>query len=283
MATPLDSDDYLVINHANWESRVAIHEQGYDLATLRDDPQALSDVVRFDLPRLGDISGLTAVHLQCHIGSDTLSLARLGAAMTGLDFSGAALSVARRLARDGGATIDFFESDVYGAVDALGGSRFDLVYTGVGALCWLPNINRWAQTVAALLKPGGRLFIREGHPMLWSLGLPRDDEIVAVDYPYFETPTGDTFFELQTYVEHDGELASPTTVQWNHGIGEIITAVTSAGLTLQTFEEHQSVPWNPLGTAMERIGSGEYQLRHRPERLAASYTLQAIKSPTRGG
>ena len=122
------------------------------------------------------MSGLDVVHLQCHIGTDTLSLARLGARMTGLDFSSPALDLAKGLARDTGADIEYVEADVYQAPDLLGRDRFDMVFTGIGALCWLPSVARWAEVVSALLKPGGRLFIREGHPMLWSLADPRDPD-----------------------------------------------------------------------------------------------------------
>lgn len=273
----MSESDYIEVNRRNWESRVAIHEQGYGLDDYRRDPTHLSDVVRFDFPRLGDVRGLDAVHLQCHIGTDTVSLSRLGARMTGLDFSPAALAVARQLASDCGQTIEFFQSDVYHAVDVLGPGRFDLVFTGIGALCWLPDVRRWAGVVSDLLRPGGRLFIREGHPMLWSLSDPREDELLVVEFPYFETAAGTAFSETSTYVEHEGELASPDTIQWNHGLAEILTAVGDAGLRMTAIEEHCSVPWNPLGAAMEALPNGEFQLREHPERLAASYTLQAVK------
>ena len=133
------------------------------------------------------MAGLDAVHLQCHIGTDTLSLARLGASMCGLDFSAPALDVARRLAADCGERIEYTRAEVYDAVDALGAERFDLVYTGIGALCWLPDVGRWAATVAGLLRRGGRLFLREGHPMLWTLRDPRPDGLLVIEYPYFET------------------------------------------------------------------------------------------------
>ena len=153
--------DYVEVNRANWNSRVPHHVQGYGLDRYRSDPDYLSHVVRFDLARLGSIEGLDVVHLQCHIGTDTLSLARLGArSVTGLDFSAPALEAAAQLAGECGATIDYVEGEVYAAVDVLGPDRFDLVYTGVGALCWLPDIARWASIVAGLLRPGGRLFLR---------------------------------------------------------------------------------------------------------------------------
>ena len=270
--------DYLAVNLANWDSRVPHHVQGYGLERFRSDPSHLSDVVRFDLPRLGSIEGLDVVHLQCHIGTDTLSLARLGArSVTGLDFSRLALDAAARLAADCGAEIDYVDSELYGAVNALGAGRFDLVYTGIGALCWLPDVHRWAQVVSALLRPGGRLFMREGHPMLWSLCEPRPDGLVVVEYPYFETQ-GVRFSQPHSYVDHDEALASPDIVTFNHGLAQVISSLLVAGMQLSSIEEHDSVPWNPLGDAMEEVGGGEYRLRHDAARLAATYTLQATKS-----
>jgi SAM-dependent methyltransferase len=269
--------DYVRINRANWDSRVRVHEQGYGLDRFRADPAYLSGVVQFDVPRLGDVRGLDGVHLQCHIGTDTLSLARLGARMSGLDFSAPALEVARRLAAECGQDIEYACAEVYDAVETLGGGRFDLVYTGIGALCWLPDIRQWAQTVSALLRPGGRLFIREGHPMVWTLCDPRPDGLLVVEFPYFEGAGGTLFSEPKTYVDHEGELASPDSVGFNHGLGEIITALQEAGLTFTSLEEHESVPWNVAGDAMEEDELGEWRLRDSPLRLAATYTLQVTK------
>jgi SAM-dependent methyltransferase len=269
-------DDYRSINLANWNSRVPVHEQGYALQPFRDDPAHLSGVVRFDLPRLGDVAGLDGIHLQCHIGTDTVSLARLGARMSGLDFSEPALDAARRLAGDCGQEIDYRPSDVYDAVAAFGAERFDFVYTGIGALCWLPSVARWAEVVAELLRPGGFLFIREGHPMLWALSDPRPDDLVVLEFPYFETD-GTVFVEEKSYVEHDGVLDSPTIISFNHSLSEIFNALWAAGFTVTLFEEHMTVPWNQLGDVMVDTGDEEYALAHMPERLAASYTLRAEK------
>jgi len=276
-----DSDiDYRAVNRANWDDRAQAHAASpdYNVDDLTSDPRFISHVVRFDQPRLGDISGLRGVHLQCHIGTDTLSLARLGAQMTGVDFSPKSLEQARALAERTGADIDFVESDVYAAADVLGRGGFDLVYTGIGALCWLPDVTRWAQTVAALLKPGGRLFIREGHPVLWSLEYERPDGLLVLDLPYFEQKQPQTYDEGGTYVETDVEFTHNTTHEWNHGIGDIITAVLAAGMTLTGFVEHQSVPWLALPGQMHALGGGEWQLTDRPERLAHSYTLQAVRN-----
>lgn len=274
----MPSADYRAVNHANWESRVHHHATSdeYRLSQYRSDPELLSEVVTFDLPRLGSIEGLDVVHLQCHIGTDTISLARLGARVTGLDFSASALAVAREVADSAGNTVEYVEADLYDAADVLGSERFDLVYTGVGALCWLPNVSRWAATVASLLRPGGELFIREGHPVLWAMDDPRPDRLLVMAFPYFETD-GVHFSEPDTYVGQESPLESPDIVHFNHGLAEIFNAVWDAGMEITLFEEHDTVPWNALGEAMVDIGGGEFRLVEAPERMPMSYTLRARK------
>src|SRR3954463_7382329 len=271
------TEDYRDVNRASWDERAPAHaaSPGYSVQQFIDDPTFISGVVRFDVPRLGDIRGLRGVHLQCHIGTDTVSLARLGAKMTGLDFSAPALEHGRRLAEAVGVDVAFVESDLYGAPDALGRERFDLVYTGIGALCWLPDIRRWAEVVASLLRPGGRLFIREGHPILWALTEPREDGLLVIEYPYFEQAEPMVWDEGGTYVETDAVFTHNVTHEWNHGLGEVVSAVLAAGLELTALEEHDSVPWDALPGQMTDVGGGEYRLTDRPDRVPHTYTLQA--------
>jgi len=271
-------DDYRAVNLANWEQRAPAHAASPDYGVDRfvSDPGYLSDVVAFDRPRLGDLTGLRGVHLQCHIGTDTLSLARLGARMSGLDFSPAALTEARRLAAATGADISYVESDVYDARAALGDEEFDFVFTGVGAICWLPDIGRWARVVASLLREGGRLFLREGHPMLWSLD-ERITDRLAVEFAYFERPEPLVWEDATTYVQTDATFTANVTHTFSHGLGEIVTALLAAGLDLTMFEEHQSVPWEALPGQMRRVEHNEWQLADRPWRLPHSYTLHAVK------
>jgi SAM-dependent methyltransferase len=153
---------------------------------------------------------------------------------------------------------------------------FDLVFTGIGALCWLPDVRRWAQVVAALLRPGGRLFLREGHPMLWALDDEHTDGLL-VDYPYFEHAEPLVLDSPDSYVATDTAFTHTANHSWNHGLGEVVTALLEAGLTLTQLVEHDSVPWPALPGQMVRLDDGEWQLTDRPERLAHSYTLQAVK------
>jgi len=287
-------DDYLAINAANWDSRAPLHARAYGIERYLSDPDALSDVVRFDSARLGDIAGLDTVHLQCHIGTDTLSLHRLGARMTGVDLSGASIDHARQLAADAGADITYVQSDVYSASEALEHRTYDLVYTGIGAICWLPSIERWARTVAELLRPGGRLFIRDMHPVLNSslaMTVANDhpdrvqqswisgpgDVTIALELPYWEQQQGMVWSDEVTYAG-DEAVSSPCSVEWNHSLGEIVMAVLGAGLRLTGLVEHDSVPFQPFPGAMTyEPETGEYRLTERPERLPATFTLTAVK------
>nr|OQO30688.1 hypothetical protein B0A51_01963 [Rachicladosporium sp. CCFEE 5018] len=279
-----DAANYQALNKANWDERAPEHAKSPDYAysTLISDPKHLSGVVTFDLPLLDSVKDLHVAHLQCHIATDTLSLARLGAAsITGLDLSPESLRLARELCgkATGGEKCKFVEGDVYQAVELIGEGEMDLVFTGIGALCWIPSITKWAEVVVKLLKPGGRLFIREGHPILWAL-----DETVknslAVRYPYFETEKPMVFEDNTTYVkmaEDAKPFATSKTVNWNHGLGEMVTALFNVGMPITGLVEHQSVPWEALPGQMVEVGNGEYALREGRERLPLTYTLQAVK------
>jgi SAM-dependent methyltransferase len=274
-----DHTSSFALNLANWDEAAPVHAASadYGVARFAEDPAHLSEVVRFDLPRLGDVHGLDGVHLQCHIGTDTVSLARLGARMTGLDFSPAAVAEATRLAASAGADVTFVQGNVYDAVELLGRERFDLVFTGVGALCWLPDIRRWAGVVDGLLRPGGRLFLREGHPVLWALDYERKDGLVALETPYFEHAEPVVDVDDGTYVETGHVFANTVTHSWNRGLGEIVTALLDRGLVLTMLEEHDSVPWEALPGSMVRGELDEWRLADRPRRLTCTYTLQATK------
>jgi SAM-dependent methyltransferase len=276
--TSMDTGDYLAVNRANWDERAPAHARstGYAVERFAADAGYLSAVVRFDQPLLGDVAGLDGIHLQCHIGTDTVSLARLGARMTGLDFSPGSLTQARDIATRAGADVDWIESEVYRAPEALAGRTFDLVYTGIGALCWLPDIQRWADVVDTLLRPGGRVFLREGHPMLWAIDEARDG--LQVGYPYVETPEPVDDEEPGTYVDTDVEFTHNRAVSWNHGLGETVTALLERGFTLTTLVEHPSVPWEALpGRMTHDPADDEWRLTEHPEFLPLTYTLQAVK------
>ncbi|MEX1022613.1 MAG: class I SAM-dependent methyltransferase [Dehalococcoidia bacterium] len=277
---PRDSaqDPYFDGNRAWWDSVVPIHEasQGYDREGFLRGEKALCPV---ELEELGPlVAGKTLLHLQCHFGMDTLNWARLGATVTGLDFSEPAVEAARRLSADSGIPGRFVPSNVYDAPQALD-ERFDIVYTGIGVLCWLPDVRGWARVAAHFVKPGGTFYIYEAHPMLWSLddldvGRDSGDEGGAgggrelrVTTPYFETANPHLFEGDTTYVDGP-KLEMTTTYEWNHGLGEIATALIEAGLRIEFIHEHREIPWKALPW-MEPVG-GEQEAtgaRYQGDRL----------------
>ncbi|MDQ3636616.1 MAG: class I SAM-dependent methyltransferase, partial [Actinomycetota bacterium] len=169
-------------NKASWDERVPIHVGGefYGVEGFRAGEEHLRP---FELEEMGDVSGKELLHLQCHFGKDTLSWARHGARVTGLDFSAPAVEAAGKLAAEIGIEAEFVRSDVYEANEALGGRTFDVVYTGLGALNWLPDITRWAGVVAGLVRPGGFLYLAEFHPFANVFG----DDDLTVEHDYFHT------------------------------------------------------------------------------------------------
>ncbi|WP_441249484.1 class I SAM-dependent methyltransferase [Kitasatospora sp. McL0602] len=233
MTTTPDSADWRAANRANWDERVPVHVAGpfYDLPGFVAGEDSLRS---FELAEVGDVSGRSLLHLQCHIGLDTLSWARRGAVVTGLDFSEPAVAAAGDLAAKIGAdTARFVAADVYDAVDALDGRTFDIVYTGFGALCWLPDIDRWARTVAELLAPGGFLYLAEYHP--YADLLAEDGRTVEHDYferaPIVVDAPG-------TYADPDAVTEATLTVEWLHGVGDVVSALAAAGLRLEFLHEH---------------------------------------------
>lgn len=286
----MEQDAYVEANRANWNDRVAIHlaSRSYDVEGFLAGRSSLSEV---DLREVGDVQGKTLLHLQCHFGMDTLSWARAGARVTGVDFAPAAIEAAHTLATRAGLEARFLEANVYDAAAALAGERFDVVFTGVGALCWLPDITAWARVAGTLVKPGGFLYVREGHPVLWALDAERTDGALVLAYPYFEMaqPTG--WNDGVTYTDNPAGLAVEHvhSYEWNHGLGEIVTALIDAGMQIDFVHEWdtcdwQALPWMvPVEDASGRETAAEYSSGRRwrlpdgRERVPLMYSLRAHK------
>lgn len=249
------------INKQNWEERVAIHvASGYDLDSFRTNPSHLSQVVKHDydalrahLPGTG-LAGLKLCHLQCHIGTDTLSLARLGAKVTGVDFSPAALEFAAEFARELDLESRWVETDVLDAAAAVG-DTFDVVYTSIGTITWLNDLDRWAKQIAQLLISGGTFYIRDGHPTLYTL-----DETTYPPVPrfnYFPTGLAQSWDDPSSYTG-EGTLASTRTYEWPHSIAEIMTALLGAKLQIVAVSEGKTLPWE-FSPDMIKRADGDYE------------------------
>ncbi len=269
-------DEYRQANRANWDARVDIHfgSEDYGISRFVSDPTHLSGVVSYDRKKLGDVSGKRLIHLQCHIGTDTISWARLGATVTGTDFSEKSIEAARRLSSDAGTPARFVVSELYDT-PAVVAEKFDVVYTGVGAICWIPDIVGWAQVVAGFLDPGGTFYMREGHPMMRALDWEDPTEL-RVRTSYFETAEPEADDEYETYAG-DGVVSSPRTYGWNHGIGETIDALIRAGLRIDRVEEYDECEWQGL-PMMVLEEDGMWRLPDRRDRLPLMWSVLATKT-----
>ena len=266
-------DERLAANRAHWDDRTDIHLESrfYDVEGWLREQRGPR---RREVEALGDVDGLTLLHLQCHFGLDTLAWARAGARVTGLDFSPAAIDAARDLAARAGLTdrADFVCADVYDATEALGGATFDIVYVSLGALCWLPSVDRWASQVGALVAPGGRLYLHDAHPVSWALA---DDEL-RLQHTYFEESEAFTIETDVTYTDATRPLRATRLYEWNHGIGEIVTALLRHGLRLDWLVEHDWTVWPRYPWLLEDE-HGQWSPPPGVPRAPLSYTLLATR------
>jgi len=267
MSEPLD------INLLNWEERAAIHARestgGYMLGRFRAGEDSLHAI---EAAELGDIAGKRVLHLQCHIGQDTLSLARRGAIVTGLDFSKTALDVARRLSDETGLKAEFVQGTVDRAPELTPGP-FDLVFTTWGTVCWLPDMSIWAKVIASVLAPGGELYFADAHPGFNVLEVCNGRLVPTYDY---QTPAGRPlqFANETTYTGDPTILSHPSTREWIHSLSAVLGGLIDAGLTITMFREHDVLPWRGLPIlvpASDRL----WRLPDGYPRIPLSYSLRA--------
>jgi SAM-dependent methyltransferase len=271
--------DPIEINRLNWDERAAIHGRDttgdYMLDRFRAGADALHDI---EATELGDIAGRRVLHLQCHIGRDTLCLARRGATVTGLDFSPAALDVARGLAAQTSLPATF----VHGTVEqapVLTPGPFDLVYSTWGTICWLPDMARWAATVAAVLAAGGELYLADAHPA-FAVMEQQDGKLVPTFD--FQTPPDHPleFTSATTYTGDPTVMRHQATREWIHSLSGILGALIDAGFTITMFHEHEVLPWQGLKylvPATDRL----WRLPDGHVRMPLSFSLKARKGGPR--
>jgi SAM-dependent methyltransferase len=229
------------------------------------------DIRPFELVELGSVAGLDLVHLQCHLGTDALSWAGHGARVVGLDFSPSAIEAATQLAIDCVIDAEFVCSDVYGARAALDGRSFDIVYTGIGALGWLPDLDEWARVVDGLLRPGGVLYLVEIHPIVLGVlgdGRTLDQDIFEAQYVKWDEKGG-------TYAAPDATFVNTATFERTHALSEVISAVLGVGLNIELFHEQSYTnapwPWTVKGD------DGFYRLPEGWPKYPLTFSLRARK------
>jgi SAM-dependent methyltransferase len=262
-------DDYIDTNRRNWDDRVPIHLQS-DFYNVESFKAGRSTLLPIEREELGDVRGKTLLHLQCHFGMDTLSWAREGAIVTGVDFSGPAIEAARSLAEDMQIDARFIETDVYKLPEALSGS-FDIVFASYGVLCWLPDLPAWFEVAANFLKPGGVFYIIDGHPIMDMLA----DGEPELTYPYLGAEPL-RFESAATYTDQQANVDHERTYQFAHGLGEIVGAAIDAGLQVEFLHEftHGFFPRLPQ---MRKRADGYYELPDNPLQLPFMFSLRAHK------
>ena len=268
-------DEYFDANRKRWDEVVGIHTKSttgaYRVDAFKNGAEVLGPI---EAQEIGDLAGKTVLHLQCHFGLDTLSLARRGATVTGFDFSSKALEAARALSAETGVPGTFIEGNLYDAPGLIDG-QFDVVYVTWGAINWLPDIRRWAEVVAHFLKPGGYLYLLEGHPAVLTLEQVEDGRLVPT-YPYFQGDEPLAFDEANTYTGDTDTLTNTRSYEWIHPIGEVVTALIDAGLTLDFLHEHDRLAWK-LFPCMEDIDGNMTQLPPEVPSLPLAFSLKATK------
>lgn len=260
--------DYLSANRDHWNKRTGAHivSDFYDVPSFLQGRSSLNEI---ELSLLGDVKGKTILHLQCHFGQDSISLARMGATVTGVDFSHEAISQANLFSEQCGEHCRFIECDLYSLPQFLD-EQFDIVYTSYGTIGWLPDIHQWAAVVERFIKPGGSFVFAEFHPVIWMF----DNDISKIVYSYFKQ---EAIIEEETgtYADRDAPIQS-TSITWNHGLSEVISSLLQTGLQLQVFNEYNYSPYNCFQN-MTEISPGKFMLKGFEEKFPLVYSLTMKK------
>ncbi|UUX50119.1 class I SAM-dependent methyltransferase [Nisaea acidiphila] len=272
-------DRFLEANRRKWNELAEVNfsssNSDYDVGSFIEAPDGIEGLHKTEREELGSVEGLDILHLQCHFGKDTIRLKRSGArSATGLDFSPVAIENARALAGATGTDVTFVQGNLYDAPKLIDG-KFDLVYVTWGTICWLPDIEEWARIVAHFLKPGGRFYFLDQHPVALSF----DDLAPAPHapvYDYFHKPEPITFDGSEAYADETAVLKTERSYEWTHPVGEVVTALIEAGLGIEYLHEFDTVAWKAFAYLVPCEG-GLFRLPEGMPRLPLSYSISARK------
>lgn len=258
--------NYITLNKKSWNDRVESHlkSEFYDNEAFLNGKSSLNSI---ELNLLGDVQNKSILHLQCHFGQDSLSLARLGAHVTGVDFSEKAIETAQGMATNLKLSTQFVCSDIYKLDTCLEG-KYDIIFTSYGTIGWLPDLNKWAHIISHFLKPNGKFIMVDFHPLLWMY----DNNMEQLAYSYFN--------DGAIVEEEKGTYADPLadivikTVGWNHPISEIFTSLKNNNLKMDTFLEYNYAPYNCF-KGLEEVEQGKFMFKKFGDKFPILYALQA--------
>ena len=263
--------DYIKINKALWNDKTDTHFESdfYDVQGFLNGKDSLNPI---EIDLLGNIKDKEVLHLQCHFGMDSLSLARRGAQVSGVDFSEKAIEKAQLLNRQLGLDVQFIQSDIFKLHHKLN-QQFDLIFTSYGVLGWLPDMQRWADTVQHFLKPGGQLILVEFHPVVWMF----DDYFEKISFNYMG---GAAIVEQieGTYTDRSAAIGGQS-VSWNHGLSTVVQALLQAGMQVRDFQEYNYSPYDCFENTVQ-MAANKYQIKGLENKIPMVYSLVAQKSAT---
>lgn len=263
-----DEENYIEINKQSWNNRVDTHlkSEFYDLDGFLQGKTSLNQI---ELDLLGNIQGKSILHLQCHFGQDTISLARMGAKCTGVDLSDRAIETAQELAQKTKTEANFICADIYNLPHILH-EKFDIVFTSYGTIGWLPDMDKWAKVVSQFLKPQGKFIFVEFHPIVWMF----DEEFKEVKYNYAKS---EAIIEVEsgTYADTQANITQKY-VSWNHSLSEVINSLIKQGLNITSLQEFDYSPYNCFKNTV-KIEDRKYRIKHLDNKIPMVYAIEANK------
>lgn len=260
--------EYFEVNRALWNEKTK-HHTGSDFYDMEGFLSGKTSLKEPELELLGDVSGKSIIHLQCHFGQDSMSLARMGAKVLGTDISDDAIAFGQKTAQELNLNVSFVRADTYSVPDVVN-EQFDIVFASYGVIGWLPDMKRFAAVVSKMLRPGGQFVFAEFHPVVWMY----DYKFEEIAYSYFNREP--IIEELDgTYADKEAEMKMKE-VGWNHPLSDVMQSLIEAGLTIEVFKEYDWAAYDCFNNTVE-VAEGKWQIKGKEGKMPMMYALRAVK------
>ncbi|BCY28762.1 class I SAM-dependent methyltransferase [Flavobacterium okayamense] len=264
----MKNQDYFEINKQTWNNKVPVHLAS-DFYNQKEFLKGKNSLPEVDQEILGDITNKSILHLQCHFGQDSISMARMGAKVTGIDLSDKAIDEAKKINSALNLDTKFICCNVYDTLEHIN-EQFDIVYTSYGTIGWLPDLDKWANVISKSLKTGGKLIFIEFHPVLWMF----DDDFKEIKYHYHnEKPIIEEY--TGTYANKEADIKTDY-IGWNHSLSEVFSSLINQGLQIQHFKEYDYSPYNCFNETIE-FEKGKFRIKHMDNKIPMLFSLIATK------
>ena len=267
--TTIELKEMFEANRLAWNKRTGVHKSSafYDVAGFKNGNSSLN---KTELEEVGDVKGKTLLHLQCHFGMDTISWAREGAIVTGIDLSNDAIQTANELKDELGIQANFICSNVYD-LPAVSDEQFDIVFTSYGVIGWLPDLDKWAGVIEKFLKPGGVFYMIEFHPVVWMM----DENFEKVKYYYHNVETISEWMK-GTYTDRNAEIEYQE-FSWNHSLSEVVNALINKGLTINLLNEFPFSYYDCFNNVVKNE-DGLWRVKGLENKIPMMYSIKATKA-----